>query len=108
MPVMHKLWLMLLPELGQFPPRDQEKALKTAHETHLDIFELLGVAFGLVLVTAATQYVLPDRSLSSRFAAALVNFIIAVPLIGLAVAPFHIRRLRRGLRLQLKGKQQHE
>ena len=109
MPVMHRLWLMLLPELGQFPPRDQAKALKTAHETDLDIFELLGVAFGLVLVTAATQYVLPDRSLPSRFAAALINFIIAVPLIALAVAPFHIRRLRRGLRVQLKVREKkHE
>ena len=40
------------------------------------------MAFGLVLVTAATQYALPDRSLPSRFAAALLNFIVAVPLIA--------------------------
>lgn len=99
---MPKLWLMLLPELGQFPRGDQEQALQKARETKFDILELLGVAFGLVLVTTATQYVLPDRSLSSRLAAALLNFIVAVPLIALAVAPFHIRRLRRGLRLQLK------
>lgn len=109
MPVMRKLWLMLLPELGQFPPPDQAQAIKKARETDLDILELLGVAFGLVLVTAATQYALPDRSLPSRFAAALLNFIIAIPLIALVVAPFHIRRLRRGLRVQLKLREQrHE
>ena len=102
MPVMRKLWLLLLPELGHFSPPDQAQALKKARETGLDILELLGVAFGLVLVTAATQYALPDRSLSSRFAAALLNFVVAVPLIALVVAPFHIRRLRRGLRGQLK------
>lgn len=106
MPVMRKLWLMLLPELGQVPPRDQAQVLKKAHETDLDILELLGVAFGLVLVTAATQYALPDRSLPSRFAATLLNFIIAVPLIALGAAPFHIRRLRRGLRAQLKLREQ--
>lgn len=102
MPVMRKLWLLLLPELGQFPPPDQAQALKKARETDLDILELLGVAFGLVLVTVATQYALPDRSLPSRFAAALLNFVVAVPLIALVAAPFHIRRLRRGLRGQLK------
>jgi len=101
MSVMRKLWLMLLPELGQFSPRDQAQALKKAHETELDIIELVGVAFALVLVTAATQYALPDQSLSSRFVLAFVNFIVAAPLIALAVAPFHIRRLRRGLRAQL-------
>lgn len=102
MPVMRKLWLTLLPELGHVPPNDQARALKKARETDLDVLELLGVAFVLVLITAVTQYVLPDRSLLSRFAAALLNFIVAVPLIALVVAPFHIRRMRRGLRGQLK------
>jgi hypothetical protein len=102
MPVMRKLWSVLLPELGQLPPNDQAETLKKARKTDLDVFELLGVAFGLVVVTAVTQYVLPDRSLPSRFAAVLFNFVVAVPLIALVVAPFHIRRLRRGLRGQLK------
>lgn len=109
MPGMTRLWLLLLPELGRFPVRDQDAALKKAGETELDILELIGMAFGLVLVTVATQYALPDQSLASRFSAALLNFIVAVPLIGLAVAPFHIRRLRRGLRAQLKQlEQKHE
>jgi hypothetical protein len=109
MPVVTRLWLVLLPELGQFPIRDQAQALKKAGETELDILELLGVAFALVLVTVATQYALPDRSLPSRFAAALLNFIVAVPPVALAVAPFHIRRLRRGLRAQLEQlEQKHE
>lgn len=100
---------MLLPELGQFPMRDRKAALKKAGEIELDIFELIGMAFGLVLVTVATQYALPDHSLASRFSAALLNFLVAVPLIGIAVAPFHIRRLRRGLRAQLRQlEQQHE
>jgi hypothetical protein len=108
MPGMTKLWLLLLPELGQFPLRDQDTAFEKARETELDILELIGMAFGLVLVTVATQYALP-QSLASRFSAALLNFIVAVPLIGLAMAPFHIRRLRRGLRAQLKQlEQQHE
>jgi len=102
---MTRLWLLMLPELGAFPARHHHAALKKAGETELDILELLGVALALVLVTMATRYALVDESLSSRAAAAVLNFIIAVPLIALAVAPFHIRRLRRGLRAQLE---QHE
>jgi hypothetical protein len=99
---MHKLWLALLPELGQFPVGKQAQALRQAGETELDVFELVGMACGLVLVTVATEYALPDRSLASRLAAGLLNFIVAVPLVALAAAPFHIRRLRRGLRSHLE------
>jgi hypothetical protein len=106
MSVTRKLWLMLLPELGQFVARDQVQALKKAHKTELDIPELLGVAVGVALVTAVTRYAVPDQSLSSRFSLALLNFIVAVPLIALVVVPIHIRRLRRGLREQLNPREE--
>jgi len=98
---MHPFWLWLLPELRRFPASERAYALKKAHGTDLDIFELLGVALGLVLVTAATQYALPEGVFITRLAAALLNFAVALPLMALAAAPFHIRRLRRGLRDQL-------
>jgi hypothetical protein len=109
---MTRLWLLVLPELGQFAVPDRDAALRKAGETRLDILELIGTAFGLVLVTAATEYALPDRSAASSFSAFLLNFIVAVPLVALAVAPLHIRRLRRGLRAQLEQleqpRQEHE
>jgi hypothetical protein len=108
MPVMLKLWSVLLPELGHLPPSDQVEALQTARKTDLDVFELLGVAFGLVAVTAFTQYVLAEASLPSRLAAALLNFGVAVPLVALVVAPFHIRRLRRGLQMRIETRGQHK
>lgn len=108
MPVMRALWLWLLPELARFPAGEQAQALRKAHDTELDIPELLGMALSLGAVTAATQYALPDRSFASQAAATLLNFIIAIPLMAAAVAPFHIRRLRRGLRRQLEPHDQHE
>lgn len=109
---MTSLWTLVLPELAEFAVRDRAAALEKAGQTELDILELIGMAFGLVLATLVTEYALPGQSLASRFSAALLNFIVAVPLVGLAVAPFHIRRLRRGLRAQLKQlerlEQEHE
>lgn len=99
---MNRLWPVLLPELRQFPAGERDGALWAARDTALEIVELLGMAAGLVLVTALTRYALPDTSVSSRFDAAVLNFALAIPLLTVALGPFHIRRLRRGLRDQLR------
>lgn len=106
--MMRRLWSWLLPELQRFPAQERGAALARARATELDILELVGISFGLVLVTAATQYALPDASSSSRLAAALLNFAVALPLMALVVAPFHIRRLRRGLDAQLELRSSHD
>lgn len=99
---MRKIWLWLLPELQLLSTQQQGEALQKARETDMDIPELLGVALGLVLVAVATQYALPDGAPLSPLAKALLNFIVALPLMAMAVIPFHVRRLRRGLRMQLQ------
>ncbi|MFO1327050.1 MAG: hypothetical protein U1F56_06805 [Rubrivivax sp.] len=97
-----RLWPALLPELRQFPEADRDRALQQARETALDVVELVGMAVGLVVVTALTKYSVPDASMASRFALALVNFAVALPLLVAVLGPFHLRRLRRGLREQLR------
>ena len=103
---MNRLWLVLLPELRQFPAAEQDGALKTARDTPLDLLELLSMAGGLVAVTALTRYTLADTAMSTRFAAALLNFAVAIPLLLALLGPFHVRRLRRGLREQLERRRQ--
>lgn len=99
---MNRLWPVLLPELREFPAPEQDAALRAARETSLDLLELLGMAAGLVLVTAATRYGVAGFGLAERFGAALMNFVVALPLLALCLGPFHLRRLRRGLREQLQ------
>lgn len=96
--VTNRLWNALLPELRAFAEAEQPGALREARETPLEPFELLGMAAGLVAVTALTGYGTADSSLAARFGAALINFVVAMPLLALALGPFHLRRLRRGLR----------
>ena len=97
----------MLPELRGFPAAERGSALRTARDTPLDMLELLGMAAGLVVVTALTRYVLPDGEAATRFAAVLLNFAVAVPLLALVLGPFHLRRLRRGLREQLQQRATH-
>ena len=84
---------------------DQDSALRTARHTELDTLELLGMAAGLVAVTALTRYALPSGSVGARFVFVLLNAVVAIPLLMVALGPFHVRRLRRGLRKQLQDLQ---
>jgi hypothetical protein len=98
----HRVWPTLLPELRQFPESERSAALKRARETPLELVEIAGMAVALVAVTALTKYTLPEPSLASRVGMALLNFAVALPLLVAALGPFHLRRLRRGLRTQLE------
>lgn len=100
---MIRLWLVLLPELRQFPAGKQDKALQNARDSELEPLELVGIAVWLVLVTALTKYILAETSMSSDLSATLVmNIVVAAPLLAVVFVPIHIRRLRRGLRKQLE------
>ena len=99
---MRKFWLWLLPELQLFPAQRQAEALKKSRQGDLDIPELLGMALGLVLAAIAAQYASPGNPPLPHAVVALLDFVIAVPLMAMVVIPFHIRRLRRGLRVQLQ------
>jgi hypothetical protein len=105
---MHKTWLLLLPELRGFPAREQAHALAAAHEAPLDIVELVGTAFTVVIVAALARHGLADPGLAPHFGGAALNLAVAVPLLVLAAIPFQVRRLRRGLRQQLELRDRHE
>jgi hypothetical protein len=88
----------LYPELRLFAPEERVSALEAARATPFDALELFGMAAGVVLVTALTRYAGTELDAMQRFAAGTLNFLIALPLLALAVGPFLVRRVRRGLR----------
>lgn len=100
---MNAAWLTLLPELREIDESRRDAALRAARDEPLSVAELLGVAAALVVVTATTRYAVPGaEAVSSRYALALLNFAVALPMLALLLGPLHWRRLRRGLRGQLR------
>lgn len=89
---------LMLPELRSLPRHEQALAWAAARRTEFDAFELLGIAVAVVLTTVLTRYALPGNSADSRLIAALLNFMLALPLLVVSVGPLHLRRLRRGVR----------
>lgn len=100
-------YALVLPEVLKIAPAQRTAALRAAREARLDLIELLGMAAGLLLVTWLTRYTLDGVPLMSRIEAALANFVVAVPLLLVFVGPFHLRRMRRGLREHVKALAPH-
>lgn len=97
------LWLenFLYPRLLQFPVEERANALRKAREQPLDVIELIGIAAGLILATALTRYLSLDWKIATRVGVALFTFVMALPILSALVAPFLVRRVRRGLDLEL-------
>jgi hypothetical protein len=98
---MCRVHLWLFPQLRRIPDSERAAALRKARANPYDAFELLGIAAGLVVVTALTRYDGVWTGLG-RVAAFCVNFAVALPLLGAFVGPLMVRRIRRGLDRQLR------
>lgn len=92
---------LLYPELRPYGRSDRDRLLRKASETPLDLIERAGMLAALVFVVSLTRYSVADSGLVDRIAVALVNFLVAILLLGVTAGPFLVRRTRRGLRSQL-------
>jgi hypothetical protein len=102
-----RLWPLLLRELQRFPEAERAAALRAARDTPLEVGELIGMAAGLVATTALARsilpdFVLPDFAAADHFVRTIVGWLVALPLLVATLGPFHLRRLRRGLRDQIR------
>jgi len=89
-------------ELKSLPESERLAVLERARETRFDLFELVGMAAGLALVTTVTGYAVDGLSISMRIVRAAANVVIAMPLLAVTFGPFVWRRTRRGVRAELE------
>lgn len=94
---------VLYPELRQLPPAQRESIWRESRRVPFDVLELLGIAAGMVVVTALTAYATALLEPSGRSFAAVANLVIAVPLLALVIGPILMRRTRRALRQAAAG-----
>jgi hypothetical protein len=93
---------LLYPSLRPYGRNDRDRLLRKAAETTLDSIEWTGILVGLVFAVTVTRYSAAGLGLTDRIAVALVNFLVAILLLGVTIGPFLVRRTRRGLRSQLR------
>jgi len=90
------LLLWALPRLDQFEAAEWEDVQRRASETDFDFFEWGGVLAGVVFVTYLMRFS-PDQATLPLPLLYVIQFVAAVPLLLLAVGPFYLRNMRRGL-----------
>jgi len=88
---------LLYPELRTYGRRDRIRLLQEASKEPLDFLEWVGMLAALVLVVSFTRYSVAELGLVDRFASAIANFVVAIPLLVVTVGPFLVRRNKRGL-----------
>lgn len=92
---------LLYPELRAYGRADRDRLLKKASDTPLDLVEWVGILAALAFVVVLTRYSVAGFGLADRIAVGLMNFVLAILLLGITAGPFLVRRNRRGLRSQL-------
>ncbi len=94
----HWLTRLLYSELADCAPARRDEALRAARDEPLDLVELCGIGLALVLVVLVTGAGGHEATAMDRLTAAVVDFAVALPLLVVLAGPFHVRRVRRGLR----------
>jgi len=88
----------LYPELRDIPEPRWFEVLRRARAGELDVIERLGVVGSIVAATYLLQWI--DHGSSAALVRHLTQFILALPLVGILVSPWLLRRTRRRLRAQ--------
>jgi hypothetical protein len=93
---------VLYPDLRSYGRTDRDRLLREAGKAPFDFIEWAGIVISLVFVVTVTRYKAIDFGLADRIAVMAVNFLVAIPLLGVTAGPFLVRRTRRGLRSQIR------
>lgn len=94
--------IWMLPRLPELSEHEWDAVLKRIRETEFDTIEWLGVMAGVVFITYFLRFDPEIAATISPVMRYLVQFVAAFPLLVLIVGPFYLRRLRRGLDLELE------
>lgn len=95
---------LLYPQLRAFDAGERDAALRRARDAPFDVVELVGLALGLVMATAITSHGGRECAAAGCVLAALVNFVVALPILAVLVGPFLVRHVRRGLARELEAR----
>lgn len=95
------LTVWLYPRLRELPPAERKPVLDKARNIDFDVAEWVGIVGGCAFVAWLLRFdyaALPSQML---MVIPVLQFVLALPLLGIVVGPFYVRRTRRGLDREL-------
>lgn len=96
-PLKRQLIILALPRLSELPQAGWDEAIERARQIHFDGMERVAIAVSVAFVASLLSFSSEQMASLAFFTRYLIQFALALPLLFLLLAPFYLRRLRRGL-----------
>lgn len=96
-PLKRQLIILALPRLSELPQTAWEEAIERARQIHFDGVERVAMVISVAFVASLLSFSSEQMASLAFFMRYLIQFALALPLLFLLLAPFYLRRLRRGL-----------
>lgn len=95
--VRRQLIMFALPRLSEIPQAEWNIALRESRNIEFDGAERVAIVISVGFVTALLSFSPEQIESLGFFAKHAIQFALALPMLGALLAPFYLRRLRRGL-----------
>ena len=92
-----KLLVLALPRLSEIPPADWERTIEQCRQTEFDAAERIAMVVSVGFVSALLSFSADQMETIGFYTRYAIQFALAVPMLAALLAPFYLRRLRRGL-----------
>lgn len=96
-PLKRQLIILALPRLSELPQSGWEEAIERARQIHFDGVERVAMVVSVAFVASLLSFSSEQMASLAFFTRYVIQFALALPLLFLFLAPFYLRRLRRGL-----------
>jgi len=92
-----QLIMFALPRLSELPPAEWNAAVEQSRKVEFDGAERVAIVISVGFVTALLSFSSEQIESLGFFAKYALQFALALPMLIALLAPFYLRRLRRGL-----------
>ncbi len=96
-----QLTLLALPRLAEIPQHEWDEVTERSRQIHFDGAERIAIVVSVGFVSALLSFA-PEQLVSlGAFTRFFIQFALAAPLLFALLAPFYLRRMRRGLDIEI-------
>lgn len=91
------LLVLALPRLSEIPPAEWQHTIDHCKQTEFDAAERIAMIVSVGFVSALLSFSADQMETLGVYTRYALQFAFAVPMLAALLAPFYLRRLRRGL-----------
>jgi len=92
-----QLFVLALPRLSEIPTAEWQHTIEQCRQTEFDAAERIAMVVSVGFVSALLSFSADQMESLGFYTRYAIQFALALPILAALLAPFYLRRLRRGL-----------